>query len=391
MAIRTRTRVDESLTGTFSGGGSPLSTRTRQNFSTCEDEVKVGDNGSFTKTTYQAKGGVVNGSWSGGAFYTTVNYNHYPLSDPSSAPWWGVASGWSSPNDTYYANELYSKTNPSRADIDIPVFVAELKDIPHLFKIVGDTAIKTIAKANLSYWFGWKLLLQDLNSMLNFSDTAEKRYQELKTFYSSGLSCTRHLDNISHVENVSGHYLRASGRLLWRGDYRKVTTQEVWGHVKYFPTTLPPKTDAEMRALARRAALGLTIDPLTAWNLIPFSWLVDWFSGIGGYVSTYRNIVPSIHKDMCIMRRTNTTSTFTTTMCKKEWVSGDFNALQYVDTPNPVFSWESKQRRPANPGITLANNLPYLTGRQWSILGSLYVLRNRNVIRSGGLNRLPRQ
>jgi len=53
-----------------------------------------------------------------------------------------------------------------------------------------------------------------------------------------------------------------------------------------FPRVLTPVLRDEKIA----KEMGLWLTPEDLYNLVPWSWLVDWFSGIGDYVKAYDNV-----------------------------------------------------------------------------------------------------
>lgn len=324
----------------------------------CTDEVIVGNGGTLMVEHRTLSGGIRNGLSSNGKW----SFSNFINQSASSVFWDHHA--FSTPTNSAYAAKLLALTNPSRPVVDLPVFVAELKDFPRLFKLAGNNHWKKIASANLSYQFGWKPLASDLMAMANFADIVSQRRQELEHFYASGLSRTRKLDTMS-VSALDVNRIFDSDASLdkqWRGVHSKDTVVEVSGHVKWYPTTLPPKSDKAMINLARRAAFGLTIDAKTAWELIPFSWLIDWCSSTGDYLLASRNIIPANHSTPLIMRHTKTSNTVRNT-------TYDTGA-----TPSPLkCDVESKSRVSASASLNA--HLPFLSARQLSILGSIAVLR----------------
>lgn len=364
MAIRTLSRsvgttgigkVVNILTNTLKGTQGPYALK----YETLREDVAPGDNHFFSVERYWYDSAVV---LNGG--HPTQTYQNVPLLPVPDSSIYPVAFPADKGN-SYYATQLMAMTNPSRPTVDVPVFVAELKDLPDLVKIVGDNAIKTVAKANLAYWFGWKPLLSDILKMLDFSTVVNNRYKELKRLYDGGLRCTRDLDNSSiYNPHTTVSTLNGDPSCKVQVYFDQTCTMKVWGHVKWKPTTLPPKTDEEMISLARKAAFGLTIDPATAWELIPFSWLADWFGDIGAFLQAYRNIVPAVSSDLTIMRHKQCTTSFTLT----QPVNNGGIASLYPG------NWEEKSRVPASAGLSAY--LPYLTLRQLSILGSLSVTRS---------------
>jgi hypothetical protein len=98
--------------------------------------------------------------------------------------------------------------------------------------------------------------------------------------------------------------------------------------------------------------------------------MVDWFSSVGNYLMSQRNIIPATHYDLSIMRHTEIENSFQDQIKPTAGISSNGGLVKY----------EVKSRKPASASISA--HLPYLTLRQLSILGSLYVLKNKGGIRS---------
>lgn len=280
-------------------------------------------------------------------------------------------AGWNSyhaavngrPTDGALAAKLVADTNPSRPVVDLPVFVAQLPEIPRLFKGYGDNIARNIANANLSYQFGIKPLVSDLMKLLNFQDEFTKRERELKALASGGLRCKRSLWNGSGREiynaTVRSSYPTATGRVLYD------TTEDVWGFCRWTPSASMPTTPDALRNLAKKSVLGLTFDFASAWELIPFSWLIDWCSSAGDYLQASRNIVPCSVGDVLIMSRKSTAMSTQITWRAEASLNGGEIWSKYI----------TGKRGKATP--TLSAHLPFLSLRQLSILGSIGVQRYR--------------
>lgn len=367
MVTRTRIANETSVTGTRTrSSGSVLSYTRSTGEDHIIDEIKVGDGGTLSIDKWKKTGAVVNGV----SGINTV-YSNFPATHIFGRGSWYMAQNkpYGDSTNAVYATKLLRMTNPSRPTVDIPVFIAELKDFPQLFKIVGDTALKTLAKSNLSFWFGWKPLASDLLKLMDFARHTHNRYNELLRLYNGGLSRTVTLDTLSYSENRTLLYGIYDGN-YWYSNEALTSSLTIRGHVKWKPTTLPPKTDAEYIALARRAALGLTIDPATFWELIPFSWLVDWFSNVGDFLMYKRNIVPAVAYDTCIMRHYTHSTT-----------GSGFSSGGLIGEP---MTHKSDSKNRASASASLSADLQWLSARQMSILGSLYVLKDAQY---GGLRR----
>lgn len=325
----------------------------------------TGAHGSFFDV-YKVRGG--GGEWNGsytdqyGAGFTCENFVPGELNNPFYSDWQSDLF-WDSPSDGALATKLLKLTNPSRPYVDIPTNVFELRDIPHMLKVEGDTILKKGASLDLLYQFGWAPLVSDLVKLTDFQSAVSKRTNELSHLYQSGLRRKKLLNNIVHSSNYNAPlaYYSYLGNIYYK--VSRKNEEKAWGYVEWFPTTLPPATDEILRALARRAVLGLTIDPSTVWELIPWSWLVDWCSNVGDFIASHRNIIPAEPRNILIMRHR-------TSYAHLEPLS--WSGVGISQQP----AWmecDWKSRRPASP--ELSAQLPFLSGRQLSILASIGVLR----------------
>lgn len=67
-------------------------------------------------------------------------------------------------------------------------------------------------------------------------------------------------------------------------EFDKVTFS---GAFKYNITQLPKDNDSYSNTIAYMRALGLRVNPSTVWKVMPWSWLVDWFSNVGDVIDNF--------------------------------------------------------------------------------------------------------
>jgi hypothetical protein len=264
------------------------------------------------------------------------------------------------------ATLLYAKSNPSRPVVDLPVFIAELRELPQIVKFAAEKGIhRKTAGGILSYQFGISPLVGDLKKLLDFNAHFSKRSDEIHRLHSrSGLKRRVKLwdgsvSSTLKAQVIAGPYL---ARNVYADIFRQ-TKREIWGTIRWLPTSLPPTSESKYAALARRAVLGLTVDFNTAWQLMPWSWLIDWFSSSGDYIIANRNLVGAKAQNACVMTRDETVWAFTRSPSLMAWEGGD-----------AIVRYTTK-RRQVNVVPSLVADLPFLDGRKLSILGSLAVLR----------------
>jgi hypothetical protein len=262
------------------------------------------------------------------------------------------------PTNAQLAADLLAKTNPSRPVVDLPIAVYELREIPDLLRKEGGNWLQKLASLNLKYHFGIKPLINDLFSLLSFSDEVNKRQKELDALYKSGLRRKRRLwkDAFPYTKVTT---VNSTHKFNIDAYSDCVTASDIWGFVEWFPNDIQ-MMKGDRRALARKAVLGMTIDFATAWEAMPWSWLIDWCSNVGDILIANRNIVGAGHGPVRIMETINTSA----------------NCRFPLDPYCSDGTWrnETKTRRTVSH-VPISAQLPILSLRQLSILGSIGVTR----------------
>lgn len=155
-------------------------------------------------------------------------------------------------------------------------------------------------------------------------------------------------------------------------------TEKVWGSIRWrlVEPSSPYNRELwtnyrERLLLAKRLTFGLTsYEALaTAWELMPWSWFVDWFGHVGEFIAATNNTLGCDVSSICLMRTTTSRSEYAIKV-KPDWVSviGEGSEFESYKGRYPVEPWLIQVAPPMF-------FLPILTGRQWSILGALAVLR----------------
>lgn len=289
----------------------------------------------------------------------------------------------SMPSTSSDAVKLIARSNPSRPTVSVFNFIYELKDLPGMLKDVWafksgvKSAIRShrdFANHQLSLQMGWAPMISDLMKMSEFSVNVDRKVDELQRLYSKGgLKRRIRLGQYSANEQTNAVTI-ASGI----GDsivckVNKQTNAIRWGTIRWTPTSLPrvsPGDAANFRKYARALVLGDTGGPLgplrmsNLWNAIPWSWLIDWFTNVGDYMIAYDNSVPCTHSTPCIMTQTQTAISWTRIDSYTDYKGGD-GASTYITKERVVTSG------------SLQASLPFLSGRQLSILSGLALQRIR--------------
>lgn len=248
----------------------------------------------FSVDRFFTAGGEINKKGSG---YDSWFHNYIPTGMRSSNfSLYGHASLPSSPSYIEAATMAAARTNPSRPYVDIPVSIL---DFNPAFESMKDRAkdlhgIKRIASTNLEYNFTVAPLIGDLIKLWRAQEMMDNRLKELERLHGKrGLRRTVSIGDYS-AQTSKTLWVQSVGITLER-TWRCQTTAKYRCHVRWGAQAGPgvKPSPAQMRLWAMKSVLGLTVDSSTLWELIPFSWLADYFGDIGTYLKATRNIVPA--------------------------------------------------------------------------------------------------
>lgn len=213
--------------------------------------------------------------------------------------------------------------NPSEAPVSIPVFLYEMKDIPQMLKhawnranllakAAGSNRLRSVRKYLknpknpaedwLNWNFGWRPLLNDLSDIGDVAQWAQHRARvheaRTKKYLSrrSGLGTCNYRSTINHSQFCA-----------FVGAYCVVVEEQVskrwcssrWKHV---PVSWPAVLQSKHPELFRVAqAIHGNVSLADAWEMMPWSWLIDWFSNIGSVIHTMNNRLGIQFDGACVM------------------------------------------------------------------------------------------
>lgn len=303
----------------------------------------------------------------------------------------GMNPGWGANEVNTLAMELIAKTNPNAPHISIPAFLGESRELPGLAKSLytagishlrgklrypgGESFSKMAATKHLEWRWGVKTLLSDLSKITKFAMAVEKRLQWLRELESSGLLKR----NVALSNKNNGWFnpsvlIFSTGTMIYSGQRMVKESQKTWGSCNW---TLAESSFMDYRwdvsnrdrmSQIMRLTTGLTPQGLTlaAWELMPWSWLFDWFANFQALLLASLGGIPVTHSRVCLMRRTDTVETaYPTTSSRSIMLSGAWRRFRTTKIRTPVAAVQP---------ISLSY-LPLLEADKWSILGSLAILR----------------
>ena len=270
-------------------------------------------------------------------------------------------------NFAYWQTKALANLNPGVPLVDLPLFVFEFKDLPGMLKNLGEVLLKRLSaramtNGYLAYSFGWKPLVSDLSTLWNITQKVEERDRYLRKL-EHGTYLRRKLGGgvVQHSITSNGYELPGSSvPYIVRADVELLEKQTAWftANAKLLSPSLPA---SDRHRSLMNEALGLNVSPATLWNMIPWSWLIDYFANFSDFMSAQRgNYVISI-PSMCVMVRSEVTSSL-----KNVRIGSGFSV-----TGGGRLSTTVKQRNVVYQPVPWLTLDPILSGTQMLNLGAL--------------------
>lgn len=206
--------------------------------------------------------------------------------------------------------ELCKRTYPLAPIYSVPVAIKEFVELSTLFSIAMKGFISYLGNSYLMYRFGWMSFYNDIRTLSNITRRIESRVREFNSMAEHG-DLRRRVDiySVKSQEVATNQLWHSTYGITIRGDATYYYSYKVWGSVHWRP--LPdypmPVDDIGRWNLAVKSAFDLgEVDPETMWNLIPWSWLIDYFVDLGSYLETLEYTKFLRPYDICIMREHQT-------------------------------------------------------------------------------------
>lgn len=282
-----------------------------------------------------------------------------------------------------YGAEAWNRFKPGKPQFQLSVALAELRDMPGMLQKRA-YAHRNLGKHYLSAQFGWLPFVSDLRKLFQTQKLLERTFKNIQNMngkwvkrsgtvksdtwagyagkwsYAGYIPC---FDPIPWADVCDLSKLRCEGQMT--------ESERVWfsGRFRYYIPDLDVKLkDTKWKANVARRIMGLTITPADAWEAVPWSWLIDYFSNAGQILSNLSSgyIDDVVAKYAYVMRSRIT-----------EISQTSYGQLSHGGHPfqgTVSCKWETKARATANPfGFTTSADL---SGRQLAILAALGLSRS---------------
>jgi hypothetical protein len=286
----------------------------------------------------------------------------------------------------------WARLKPGKPGASVGQAIAELRDGTPTIPGSQILGLKRLAKKNrkrlefhknlgseyLNIQFGWLPFLNDLREMYHTWNTLDQKLAQLKrdngkpvrrrgkvsstsntTLYEESSNTYMYpiLTNEYYVPGSPGH------RTVMRTE-----TDSSWFSAR-FRYWIPDIGTSQWTRRAKAALFGLNPSPSLLWEVLPWSWLIDWFSNTGDVLSNIStNAAENLAADYAFIMSHHSISYM---------VEQKMPVAQhpYELSVNSELRYEAKQRSKANPygfGLTFDD----LSGRQMLILSALGLSRS---------------
>jgi hypothetical protein len=271
--------------------------------------------------------------------------------------------------------DLVAGTNPSRPVLNIPEAVENIVSLPRMVKSLGDLIMSPASKMNpkgfageyLGVQFGWRPLIDDLTKLLNIQSYVIKRNRELHQLY-SGKGLRRRLKFADDTTNAAVNSQTSVGISVITQSCSLTVKREQWATIHWYPTSLPPyhPDDPRWNLLTHQLVLGATPEAMLngIWKVIPWTWLIGWFTNFGKYTLANSWTIPATHGAGCFMSKAEATYQ----SAGVTWTNTRGGSLSHSGKASRVV-----RMRQVSSTVTAGANMPYLDMFRLSILGSLFV------------------
>jgi hypothetical protein len=175
-------------------------------------------------------------------------------------------------------------------------FVQGFTQLRSLLPAVKDSIVSTISGGYLTKEFGWDNLLADLDTCSQLFDTCRNRLEYLKKTYGipTRLGFVRH--DIRHLPHGYEHYNMYAPVFDWPCGSRFIlTSYNATFRATVWITQTLDFLDGIIGWIREVAgALGLNNPAKAFWQILPFSFVVDWFLRVSQHLDNLTRINPPV-------------------------------------------------------------------------------------------------
>jgi len=184
-----------------------------------------------------------------------------------------------------YMNAAFDRLRPDLTTLSVPNFLAEIDDVKSLFKLwkKSTSLAKNLAGAHLNYKFGWKPTVGDIRAatqgVLRLKEKLAAFQAELGKTLQASTNCLKTSDAVLATYRIPGSALVT---------YKATVTRRVDAFIAYKPQPLAVMGSLDKAIRSYLDVLGFELNPRIIWDALPFTFVVDWFFGVGNLLERFK-------------------------------------------------------------------------------------------------------
>jgi len=266
------------------------------------------------------------------------------------------------------------KSIPDVPDFSLPRFIGELREgLPKIpgMAVRSERKLRSVGGEYLNYQFGVMPTVSDVQKLIELlfhpntkafiERTLDKEFRVRKVLDKGSSYTTTDLSGSAEMNTVSGFVGTPSG------NQRRTQSYRIWSSVT-FKQLQVNRLQSLINDLERQLGMGVVPTAIDLWNLVPWSWFVDWFTNLNHVITN----LSYLEKNGLYLKYGYIMGTFedVTTVTQTRSIGG------VTHTTTGTAHYVRKYRVGASPfgfGLTWKDFDPF----QLSILGALGISRLR--------------
>lgn len=293
--------------------------------------------------------------------------------------------------------EAIVRIEPKATDI-IPGFnlwaivleLNKLKDLLGIFVVKADNLLKAGATKHLEYNFGIVPLIGDISAIYKIFQKLEGHIDKWNDLASKKQVINYH--EIIKVDELTDSHHRHHDpgihpRILCTSDTTVDSTSKYVAKLHCYG--IPRKIPRNKRYEVYMRALGLDKPLSGAWEAVPFSWIVDYFTNTGDFINQWESQIDSLFKMDLISagysEKTETTYNVNVTETPKPNISDNFTYTASIGSRKAKVVVSKYKRNPlplsqffSSAKLALSNDMAFSMSLGWkqaTYLGALAILK----------------
>lgn len=301
----------------------------------------------------------------------------------------------------------YARARPGNPIASAGQFLAELRDLPsrpfkgYFGQLLRSrnpartalrllTDFRRLGSEYLNVAFGWKPFVRDLQAMYRYMKEVNATIAKLREENGRGIRrhhVIRNDKDVSESKQVYTYpYANVYGGAPSYPAGTTTFTRRTETHVKEwfvgkFRYYIPNVDSWQWEAKARLALFGALPTPDLLWELLPWSWMIDWFSNVGDVIKNHTldhfGAVENLTCKYSFIMRETTTKTTVSAAVNHGASSGYYNWPECNHTFESVDETVEKCRMGGGDPYGINVSFPSLTTGQLAILGALGLSRSK--------------